>query len=80
MTLHLSYSSDISGLAELPGVDDMDVDLKTGRVTLFPEPDKDILHLVTDHIQHRKLPVDTLFVEQGRLDEVFRDITQGVKQ
>ena len=79
VTLHLSYSSDISGLAELPGVEDMDVDLKSGRVTLFPEQDKDILHHVTEHVQQRKLPVDTLFVEQGRLDEVFRDITQGVK-
>lgn len=80
VTLHLSYSCDISGLAELPGVDDMDVDLKTGRVTLFPELDKEILHLVTEHVQRCKLPVDTLFVEQGRLDQVFRDITQGVQK
>ncbi len=76
VTLHMSYSSDISGLAELPGVDDMDVDKNTGRVTLFPEPEADILHLVTEHIQRCRLPVDTLFVEQGRLDQVFRDMTK----
>jgi ABC-2 type transport system ATP-binding protein len=52
------------------------VDNKTGQVTLFPAPGKEILHLITEHIQSRKLPVDTLFVEQGRLDEVFREITQ----
>lgn len=80
VTLHLSYSTDISGLAELNGVKDMEVEQKTGRVTLFPEADTDILHLVTEHIQQRKLPVDTLFVENGRLDQVFRDITHGSKE
>ena len=75
VTLHLSYSADISGLAELQGVEDMEVDMQSGRVTLFPEEDQDILHLVTEHIQQNRLPVDTLFVEQGRLDQVFRDIT-----
>lgn len=80
VTLHLSYSTDISGLAELPGVRDMEVEQKSGRVTLFPEADTDILHLVTEHIQQRKLPVDTLFVENGRLDQVFRDITHGSKE
>lgn len=76
VTLHMSYSTDISGLAELEGVSDMEVDHKTGSVTLFPESGVDILHLVTEHVQQRKLPVDTLFVEQGRLDQVFRDITK----
>lgn len=76
VTLHMSYSTDISGLAELEGVADMEVDHKTGSVTLFPEADQEILHLVTEHVQQRKLPVDTLFVEQGRLDQVFREITK----
>ena len=76
VTLHLSFLCDISGLAELDGVAEMTVDNSNGQVTLFPAPGKDILHLVTEHIRVRKLPVDTLFVEQGRLDEVFREITQ----
>lgn len=76
VTLHFSYLADISGLAELEGVADMEIAKDSGRVTLFPEPGKEILHKVTEHVQFRKLPVDTLFVEQGRLDEVFREITQ----
>ena len=76
ITLHLSYQSDISGLEDLEGVAEMQVDKETGRVTLFPEPDKEILHLVTEYVQMCKLPVDTLFIEQGRLDEVFRQITE----
>jgi ABC-2 type transport system ATP-binding protein len=78
ITLHFSYLADISGLAELDGVDEMEVDRKTGHVTLFPEPGRQILHQVTAHVQRNKLPVDTLFIEQGRLDQVFRDITQEV--
>ena len=80
ISLHLSYQSDISGLLELEGVESMEVDKATGKVTLFPEKDKHILHLITDYIQVRKLPVDTLYVEQGRLDEVFRQITQEEAQ
>jgi ABC-2 type transport system ATP-binding protein len=76
ITLYFSHMSDTSGLAELEGVAEVEVDKATGRVTLFPEPDKEILHLVTEHIQQCKLPVDTIFVEQGRLDQVFREITQ----
>ncbi|WP_026377255.1 ABC transporter ATP-binding protein [Aestuariibacter salexigens] len=76
VSLRLSYSADITGLAELDGVADMQVEQESGQVTLFPEPGKEILHHVTEHVQRHKLPVDTLFIEQGRLDEVFREITQ----
>ncbi|MEP1447079.1 MAG: ABC transporter ATP-binding protein [Paraglaciecola sp.] len=77
VTLHFSYRADSSELAELEGVAEIEEDLQTGRLTLFPEPGADILHLVTAHAQRCKLPVDSLYVEQGRLDQVFRQITQG---
>ena len=76
ITLSFSYKADISELAELEGVADMLVDPDNGNVTLIPEPNTSILHLVTAHVQRCKLPVDSLFVEQGRLDDVFREITQ----
>ncbi|WP_158967581.1 ABC transporter ATP-binding protein [Paraglaciecola sp. L3A3] len=76
VTLHFSYRADASELGELEGVAEMEEDFETGRVTLFPKPGADILHLVTAHAQRCKLPVDSLFVEQGRLDDVFRQITQ----
>ena len=78
VTLHFSYRADASELAELEGVAEMEEDLKTGRVTLFPHPGAQILHLITAHAQRCKLPIDSLYVEQGRLDQVFRDITQEV--
>ena len=76
VTLSFSYKADISELAELEGVAEMQVDPDNGNVTLIPHPDQHILHLVTAHVQRCKLPVDSLFVEQGRLDDVFREITQ----
>jgi ABC-2 type transport system ATP-binding protein len=76
VTLHFSYRADSSELGELEGVADMEEDLETGRVTLFPKPGAEILHLVTAHAQRCELPIDSLYVEQGRLDEVFRHITQ----
>ncbi len=78
VTLHFSYRADVSELGELEGVATMEEDLNTGRVTLFPKEGAEILHLVTAHAQRCKLPVDSLYVEQGRLDQVFRQITQEV--
>ncbi|MEW9798712.1 ABC transporter ATP-binding protein [Alteromonas sp. CYL-A6] len=75
VTLKLSYAADISGLAELDGVADMEIDRETGRVTLFPEDGALIINAVAEHIRLRQLPVDELSVENGRLDEVFRSIT-----
>ncbi|QJR82056.1 ATP-binding cassette domain-containing protein [Alteromonas pelagimontana] len=77
VTIKFSYASDISGLAEIEGVADMEVNRSDGMVTLFPEPGHYILGPVTAHIQHFRLPVDRLYVEQGRLDDVFREITSS---
>ncbi|MDP5028940.1 ABC transporter ATP-binding protein [Paraglaciecola sp.] len=79
ITLRFSYKADTSELEELEGVAGMEVNPENGDITLFAEPDKQILHLVTALIQRCKLPVDSLMIEQGRLDEVFRDITQMEK-
>lgn len=76
ITLRFSYKADISELAELEGVAEIQVNPENGDVTLFAEPNKQILHLVTALIQRCKLPVDSLSIEQGRLDDVFREITQ----
>ncbi|MBU2979126.1 ATP-binding cassette domain-containing protein [Alteromonas sp. C1M14] len=75
VTLHFSYAADISGLAEIEGVDEMVVDRHSGDVTLFPEPGKLIMTAVVEHISHFRLPVDKFTIEDGRLEDVFREIT-----
>ncbi|MBU3021835.1 ABC transporter ATP-binding protein [Aestuariibacter sp. A3R04] len=77
ITLHFSYAADISGLAEIEGVDEMVVNRHTGDVTLFPEAGKLIMAPVTEHVSHYRLPVDKFTIESGRLDDVFREITTG---
>lgn len=77
VTLTFSCETDISELAQLDGVVAVEVDSDTGAVTLIPETDIEILHRVTALIQRNELPVDTLHLEQGRLDDVFREITQA---
>ncbi len=78
ISLHFTQLTDISGLAELPGVEDMEVDRHNGRVTLFPEKQQDLMPAVSAYIRDRGLQVDTLYQEQGRLDDVFRQMTEEV--
>lgn len=76
VTIKLSYLSDISGLLEIEGVADLKHDQQSQRVTIFPEPGVSIIERVSAHIQATQMPVDMMFPEQGRLDDVFREITQ----
>ena len=77
VTIKLSYLSDISGLLEIDGVSDLKHHQDSNRVTIFPEPGQNILALVAAHIQHTQMPVDMMFPEQGRLEDVFREITRS---
>jgi len=75
VTLKLSYASDISGLLEIDGVLDMTHTPGTNYVTVFAQPGRYILGQVTSHIQYHQMPVDMVYPEEARLDDVFRKIT-----
>jgi ABC-2 type transport system ATP-binding protein len=75
VSIKLSYVADISGLLEIEGVDDIKHDRVANQITLFSENGKPILNQVNTFIQQNKLPVETLTIEQGRLDEVFERLT-----
>lgn len=77
VTIKLSYLADISGLLEVEGVADLKHDKASSRVTIFPEPGVSIIENVSAHIQRTQMPVDMIFPEKGRLDEVFRSITKS---
>lgn len=80
ISLHFTQMTDISGLAELPGVEDMEIEKRSGRVVLFPEGQQDIMPVVSAYIRDRGLQVDSLYEEQGRLDDVFRQMTAEVSE
>jgi ABC-2 type transport system ATP-binding protein len=69
----------IKEAASIPGVKAAEVILEKGsRVTVRAYPEDAAAPLADKIIQHftdRNRPVESLFVEEGRLDEVFRMIT-----
>ncbi len=64
-------------LARLPDVDSVEVDPADGRVTVFPRAGEPILNEVQHLLEAQRVQVDELHLERGRLDEVFRRITDG---
>jgi ABC-2 type transport system ATP-binding protein len=67
-------------LAALPGVRTVEAAGAADGVAgllVVPEPGGEIGHLVADLVLRSGLAVDEITVEQGRLDDVFRDLTTG---
>ena len=65
-------------LAELPGIRSVEIlGAVNGVASLLavPEPGAEIVHQVGDLVRRSGLEVDEIVVEQGRLDDVFRDLT-----
>lgn len=65
-------------LAALPGVGTVEtVGAINGVATVLvvPEPGREVVHDVAGLIRERGVLIDELVVEQGRLDDVFRDLT-----
>ena len=54
----------------------MVIDPQDGRVTAFPRPGQQIFAAVTEALRQNHFPFHEIALEQGRLDEVFRQITQ----
>jgi len=62
-------------IAELNGVASVEVVERERRLTAFPKHDMKILADVSAIVARESLPVRELHLESGRLDEVFRAIT-----
>jgi ABC-2 type transport system ATP-binding protein len=63
-------------LTAIPEVETVEVDPQTQRLTAFPRKGKQILTAVGDALRAQGITVSELQLETGRLDEVFRSITQ----
>ncbi|HET6546544.1 MAG TPA: ABC transporter ATP-binding protein [Rhodanobacteraceae bacterium] len=66
-----------AALARVPDVAAIEVDAQDGRITAFPKPGRAIFAAVSEALQSQGVVVRELALEGGRLDEVFRTITQG---
>jgi ABC-2 type transport system ATP-binding protein len=63
-------------LSAIPEIDSIEIDPEDRRLTAFPRPGKSILAAVNAVLQAEGATVSELQLETGRLDEVFRAITQ----
>lgn len=64
-----------SVLSELPQA--RKVELREGELTVFPAQGRKLFEVITDTIRENGWRVTELRLEAGRLDEVFRHVTQG---
>jgi len=64
-------------LSRVADVASIEVDAQDGRITAFPKPGRQIYAAVNEALNERSIVVRELALEGGRLDEVFRAITQG---
>ena len=67
-------------LARVADVAAIEVDPQDGRITAFPKPGRQIFSAVNDALREQNIVVRELALEGGRLDEVFRSITQAASQ
>ncbi len=62
-------------LSEIPQA--RKVELREGELTVFPDEGAGLLEVISDAVKEHGWSVSELRLEAGRLDEVFRQVTQG---
>ncbi len=75
-----SVSAAREALSRIADVAAVEVDPQDHRITAFPKPGRQIFAAVSELVKAQGIPVSELQLESGRLDEVFRTITQGEQQ
>lgn len=79
VTLHLTEPQRVEEkLAELPGVSDIEVNDEGNLLTVLTQGGQAIFKQVSELVREENWQVDALYVERGRLDDVFRKITEEV--
>lgn len=66
----------ISALHSIADIESVEIDPQDNRITAFPRPGKQILAAINEALKTQNVPISELQLETGRLDEVFRTITQ----
>ena len=64
-------------MSRVPDVAAVEIDPQDHRLTAFPKPGREIFGAISDLLKAQGIPVSELQLESGRMDEVFRTITQG---
>ena len=67
----------VGHLKSLPEVSDVEWGQKRVRVTAFPSNNASLYPLLTTLVERGRIDASYLHLEEGRLDEVFRSLTEG---
>ena len=69
---------DLNGLEQVYSVERL-VDMPSGALTVrvFPKDRESISSELEQFLKKKKMVIEQFFVERGRLDEVFRNLTLG---
>lgn len=78
VTLRLNNVEDAQrALSELPEVSEIKLINDDGGLLIIPKPDQQVYPAVSKLVTQQGWSVEELFVQKGRLDDVFRQITVG---
>ncbi|HXQ31800.1 MAG TPA: ABC transporter ATP-binding protein [Steroidobacteraceae bacterium] len=84
VTLTVAEPADLphiaAALRAAPGVGDVEVDLRDGRLTALPAPGQLPLAAISELATREHWNLHELRLEAGRLDEVFRTVTSAAEQ
>jgi ABC-2 type transport system ATP-binding protein len=69
-----------SAIAALPAVERVEVNEREARLTAFPKPNQVVLPALSELAAREHWTLKELHLEAGRLDEVFRAITEKVAE
>lgn len=75
ITLHAKGSVEPSLFDSVASINSVVMSATPNSLTIFPNKGADVLQEVQNVIKDNDLMIEQLYIEQGRLDEVFRDIT-----
>ncbi len=68
------------GLIGIEGIAGVEIDPQDGRLTAFPRAGKNIYPAISEFLTAKGIDFSELQLEQGRLDEVFRQITTAPQE
>ena len=69
--------SALAGIDEIAGIESGDERADRAHAVVIPRDGAAILDAVNERVAKTGLAVDQLYVERGRLEDVFREITIG---
>ena len=76
----MRLSSDLNiepQLRVLDGVASIERNPQESEFIIFPQTGRSLLHDIQQLANNENWPLEALFVEKGRLDDVFRTVTTG---